>query len=239
MGSPQQHSANRTLSEQRFALLILGLCLVFASGTVSDGDSASGGGARGRIIAYHSGHNSDVIPPVVAPRIASIAPNVFSCAHECVVGNIVVSGFGFGPGQTVSVDYGKVLQANLRSPTEILLTLGFDSLSFSPGFIEIRVSSPVGTSNAGRLAFTDAFNDMACVSQFRCVLLDQGSNMLRVFDLGSRQPTLVRSCFLGASLAYSVAEDDVTGLVVVAKPVGIAVVRPDDCRIVEVVATSK
>jgi hypothetical protein len=175
------------------------------------------------------------------PHITRVDPPIIFCEHECVVGGMKVSGQSFAVGQIIEVGNGKVLEARFVSATEIRLTLSFDEASFSPGWIRIRVISKMGASNPIFPAFAGRGNILAEIGS-QCFILDQAASVVHVRDCpASNSPVHVRdgrsdhACFLGASHANGFAVDKTTGLIVVTKSTGVLIVRPKDCRILQVV----
>jgi hypothetical protein len=122
------------------------------------------------------------------------------------------------------------------SSSQILLTLGFDALDFSPGFIKISVSTTSG-ANSSAYAIFDNGQNLGRQAGTRFVFLDQEAGMVRVYNVpkasGLFKPT--RSCFVGSSLANSIAADNVTGIVVISKSGAIVELRPNTCQIVQVI----
>lgn len=172
-----------------------------------------------------------------SPQVVSIVPNMINCDGPCVVGNVKVNGSDFALGQRVSINHGKLLDARLINSSELLISLSFDTLSFSPGSIRLTVSSPAGPSSGAYISFAGSDN-LGRSNQGEAYFLDQETNTVRVFDLrevhgpGPAKPK--RSCFVGASFASDFAVYNKNGLVI-AKPNSMVLMRPSNCQIIRVV----
>jgi hypothetical protein len=171
-------------------------------------------------------------------------PTYVTCDHECIVGGLRLVGRGFVLGQKVELSRGKLLGVQLLSPTELLLSLSFDAMNYFPGVTSIYIRDKDGRRAVGTatLLFVPAFNNLVLVGN-ECFSLDQGVGVVWVADCPAHGPAFhgkevtimaKRGCSVGASLAYGLAVDNTTGLIVVTKSVGVILMRKDDCVIIQV-----
>lgn len=171
-------------------------------------------------------------------RLIAVIPDRIYCDHPCIVFNVKVIGSGFAMGQRVTVSPGNLLESRIVSGSQILLSLSFDALSFSPGLIRVTISAPTGGSGSALMMFLGNGINTATANGSEIYNLDQGAGMVHVFDTPAVSGAIVkpkRSCFIGASLASSMAFDNENGVVVVAKSNFIMLMRPDNCQIVRVI----
>lgn len=177
------------------------------------------------------------------PSIIEVTPRTFSCDSTCILGNIKVKGHGFDDAAVVHLSHGKLLEARYLSASELVLSIGFDSTSYSPGWIDISISTNKGMSNLSTMAFLGNTNTLV-LAESHCFNLDQGASVVWDIDCDPRHSliqnkviTAARGCFIGASLANGIAWDDKTKLVLLAKPNGILIMRMEDCAILQLVDT--
>jgi hypothetical protein len=178
------------------------------------------------------------------PRITEITPGMISCDGPCIAGQIQVNGSGFAPGQLITLSSGKLLESHFVNNSQLLLTLSFDAENFSPGSIKVTISGPSGSTTQHNIMFIGNTNTARMLGS-QVYNLDQGAEMVHVFELPAGSVTkstsgtlpLIRSCFLGASLANAMAVDDKTGLIVVTKSNFMILMRPGDCKIINVIGS--
>ncbi len=198
------------------------------SGSVTETPTATGT-ATYTLVCTGAGGSANASATVTVnaaplPDITSVVPATIYADAEIIVGNIQVNGSGFAVGQTFitsGIVFGSGAIAQVVSPTQIALSLSFDTPHYSPGFITMNLcenSNGTNCGTPGTLAFLGARNYLASSSTGEWFFLDQaqgapsGQNgYVRKYKADG---TAESNCYIGA-LLHSIAVDDVTGFFIV------------------------